>query len=157
MTLKQGDTMTDMVLSDQDGRMVALSSLLGPRGAVMYFYPKDNTPGCTQEAKDFQCLVDDFVRLGVTVTGISRDDPASHVKFRTAQGIGLTLLSDRDGRMCAAFGVWREKKNYGKTTMGIVRSTFILDHQGVVRQVYDNVRVDGHAEKVLADCRAMFV
>ncbi|MBF0416023.1 MAG: peroxiredoxin [Magnetococcales bacterium] len=156
MSLQPGDVITDMTLPDHDGREVALSSLPAANGMVLYFYPKDNTPGCTQEAKDFQCLVDEFARLGVSIVGVSQDSVASHVTFRTRQEIGFTLLSDQKRHVCEQFGVWREKTNYGKTSLGIVRSTFIVDVGGVVRKVYDNVRVKGHAERVLADCRAMF-
>ncbi|MBF0110350.1 MAG: peroxiredoxin [Magnetococcales bacterium] len=156
MSLKVGDAITDMILPDQDGQPVALSSLPGSNGAVLYFYPRDNTPGCTQEAKDFQSLIAEFDCLGVKIVGISRDGQASHAKFRSTQGLGFTLLSDSNGQICDQFGVWREKKSFGKTNMGLVRSTFIIDTGGVVRKIYDNVRVKGHAEAVLADCRALF-
>ncbi|MBF0174972.1 MAG: peroxiredoxin [Magnetococcales bacterium] len=156
MRLKVGDAITDMILPDQDGQGVALSSLPGPNGAVIYFYPRDSTPGCTQEAKDFQCLAAEFAGLGINIVGVSKDGPASHVKFRTNQGLEFTLLSDREGLMCEQFGVWREKKSFGKTSMGVVRSTFIVDTGGVIRKIYDNVKVKGHAAAVLADCRTLF-
>lgn len=156
MSLKVGDAITDMIIPDQDGQGVALSSLPGVHGAVIYFYPKDNTPGCTQEAKDFQCLVDDFAQIGMSIVGISRDATTAHVKFRTSQGLTFTLLSDQNGQLCEQFGVLREKTSFGKTAVGIVRSTFVVDVGGVVRKIYDNVRVKGHAEVVLADCRALF-
>ncbi|HAT49103.1 MAG: peroxiredoxin [Nitrospirae bacterium] len=156
MRLKIGDAITDMIIPDQDGQGVALSSLPGVHGAVIYFYPKDNTPGCTQEAKDFQCLVADFAQIGVNIVGVSRDAATAHVKFRTSQGLTFTLLSDQNGQLCEQFGVLREKTNFGKTAVGIVRSTFVVDTGGVVRKIYDDVRVKGHAEAVLADCRTLF-
>ncbi|HIJ83002.1 MAG: alkyl hydroperoxide reductase/Thiol specific antioxidant/Mal allergen [Magnetococcales bacterium] len=156
MSLKVGDAITDMVLLDQDGHSVALSSLPGSNGAVIYFYPKDNTPGCIQEARDFQGMASEFAGMGVNIVGVSRDNAASHVKFRANQGLKFTLLSDVGGAMCEQFGVWREKKNFGKTVMGLVRSTFVVDSGGVVRKIYDNVRVKGHVEAVLADCQVLF-
>lgn len=156
MSLKVGDAITDMILSDQDGRSVALSSLPGINGAVIYFYPKDNTPGCTLEAQDFQRLTPGFANLGVTIVGVSRDSSASHVRFRGNHGLEFTLLSDGDGQMCEQFGVLREKKNFGKVVVGVVRSTFVVDTGGVILKIYDNVRTKGHADTVLSYCQSLF-
>ncbi|MBF0212877.1 MAG: peroxiredoxin [Magnetococcales bacterium] len=136
---------------DQHQVQMPLRDRLGPKGAILYFYPRDNTPGCTLEANDFQTLSPAFAERGFTIIGISKDSVQSHVGFCAKQGLSFTLLSDGAGELCEAFGVWREKTQYGKTSMGLVRSTFIVDHQGVVRKVYNNVRTKGHAEAVLAE------
>ena len=119
------------------------------RGLVLFFYPKDNTPGCTTESKAFSALLGDFQEKGYDVVGISRDSIASHRKFIEKQDLRIPLASDEDGSVCEAFGVWVEKKMYGKTFMGIERSTFLVDPEGIVTDVWRKVRVKGHAEAVL--------
>ncbi|MBF0183425.1 MAG: peroxiredoxin [Magnetococcales bacterium] len=149
-----GQPIPDLTLPDQSGQTHPLPQLLGSQGAIFYFYPKDNTPGCTVEANDFQAYLSDFAALGYRVIGLSKDSVASHEKFCQKQNLTFTLLSDADGAACLAFGVWQEKKNYGKVSMGIVRSTFVVDAQGIVRRVYRAVRVNGHAQQLLADLQA---
>ena len=116
---------------------------------VVYFYPKDDTPGCTKEAQGFTALMPEFDRAGVAVLGISKDSVASHNKFATKYGLAVTLGSDSDGSMCDAFGVWVEKSMYGKKYMGIERTTFAIDADGKIAQIWPKVKVPGHAESVL--------
>ncbi len=128
---------------------------LGGQPYVLYFYPKDMTPGCTTEACDFR---DNLARLqaaGVTVYGASKDSLARHAKFIDKHGLTFPLLTDDDGSLCSAWGVWQEKKNYGRTYMGIVRSTFLVDGEGVVRGAWTKVRVKGHVDEVLAAAEAL--
>jgi thioredoxin-dependent peroxiredoxin len=116
---------------------------------VLYFYPKDDTPGCTTEAKDFSDLAKDFAKAGAAVVGVSRDTMARHEKFAAKHDLGITLGSDEDGTVCEAYGVWVEKKNYGRTYMGIERSTFLIGPDGKVIRIWRKVRVKEHAEEVL--------
>ncbi|KJS27113.1 MAG: hypothetical protein VR75_04410 [Hyphomonadaceae bacterium BRH_c29] len=116
---------------------------------VLYFYPKDDTPGCTTEAKDFSDLAKDFAKAGAAVVGVSRDTMARHDKFAGKHDLGITLGSDEDGTVCEAYGVWVEKKNYGRTYMGIERSTFLIGPDGKVIRIWRKVRVKEHAEEVL--------
>lgn len=116
---------------------------------VLYFYPKDDTPGCTTEAKDFSDLAKDFAKAGAPVVGVSRDTMARHEKFAAKHDLGITLGSDEDGTVCEAYGVWVEKKNYGRTYMGIERSTFLIGPDGKVIRIWRKVRVKEHAEEVL--------
>ena len=125
------------------------------RPAVVYFYPKDMTPGCTTEACDFRDRFDALTALGVLLVGVSPDAPRRHAAFREKYGLNFTLVSDPDSRICTAWGVWREKQNYGRTYMGVVRSTFLLDAQHQLVQQWENVRVKGHAEAVLSAARAL--
>ncbi|GAB0058511.1 Putative peroxiredoxin bcp [Candidatus Magnetaquicoccaceae bacterium FCR-1] len=149
--LQPGDTIPDLSAPDQNDQSLPLRQRLGAKGAVIYFYPKDNTPGCTVEANDFQTLGAEFAAKGFTVIGVSKDSIKSHVSFCTKYNLQFTLLSDTDGALCEAFGAWQEKKNYGKVYMGIVRSTFIVDGHGVVRKVYPSVKTAGHAAAVLGE------
>ncbi|MBF0295296.1 MAG: peroxiredoxin [Magnetococcales bacterium] len=149
--LASGEIIPDLAAPDQTGRSRGLRELLGERGGIVYFYPKDNTPGCTLEANDFQSLSGAFAQAGYTVIGISRDSVKSHAGFCAKHGLGFTLLSDGEGALCEAFGVWQEKTMCGKTSMGIVRTTFVVDAAGAVRRVYPNVKTKGHAAQVLAD------
>ena len=153
--LKIGDDMPDVTLPDQGETTHRLTDLLGENGGVVYFYPKDNTPGCTLEANDFQSLLSEFQTLGLSVTGISKDSVASHSRFCVKHTLSFTLLSDKDGHACEDFGVWQEKKNYGRTYKWLVRTTFLVDATGRVQKVYARVKTKGHAAQVLADARAM--
>ncbi len=155
MVLENGERIPEMTLLDQNGASRDLQALLGRSGAVIYFYPKDNTPGCTLEAKDFERLQGEFAGLGFSIIGISKDSVKSHGNFCQKQGLTFTLLSDGDGAACEAFGVWQEKKNYGRTYMGIVRSTFVVDGQGRVVKVYTKVKTKGHAETVLETVKGL--
>ncbi|MBF0175587.1 MAG: peroxiredoxin [Magnetococcales bacterium] len=151
--LQVGQNIPDSLAPDQFGKERRLYGLLGAKGGVIYFYPKDNTPGCTLEAQDFQAHGGDFQAMGYAIVGISKDSVPSHEKFCAKYQLGFTLLSDQDGRLCEGFGVWQEKKNYGKTYMGIVRATFVVDAHGLIQQVYPKVKTKGHAEQVLQDLR----
>ena len=125
------------------------------RKLVVYFYPRDNTPGCTREGEAFRDLHAKFRRAGATVIGISPDRLATHEKFRAKMRFPFELGSDEDRKVAQQFGVWKEKSLYGRKVMGIERSTFLIDAEGVLRQVWRKVRVDGHAEAVLAAVKAL--
>ena len=135
--------------SGGSGGTIALKDLKGKR-AVLYFYPKDDTPGCTTEAKDFTELKRKFSANGIVVVGVSKDSVAKHDKFADKHDLRITLASDEDGAICEKYDVWVEKKNYGRTYMGIERSTFLIDAKGKVAKVWRKVKVKGHAEAVLA-------
>jgi len=138
-----------------DGEKVCTKMHAG-KWLVVYFYPKDMTPGCTTESRDFQSLARAFEKEGALVFGVSKDSCESHRKFVTKEGLhDFRLISDESGALCDAFGVWKEKKNYGKTYMGIERSTFLVDPHGQVRARWEKVRVDGHAQAVLDTLRAL--
>ena len=129
-----------------------LTSLLSesPK-TLLYFYPKDNTPGCTLEAQDFTRLKKEFEVLGIQIVGVSKDSETSHAHFRDSCNLGITLISDEDGSLHEQFGVIGEKKNYGKIYVGVIRSTFLLDSSGNILQEWRNVKATGHAEKVLRE------
>ena len=146
--LEVGAKAPDFTLPDKDGNLVSLSSFLG-RKVVVYFYPRDNTPGCTREACAFAKANAEFAAKGVTVIGISKDSVASHQKFAQKYELPFLLLSDPELQAIQGFGVWQEKKNYGKVSMGVVRSTFVLDEQGVVEKVYAKVKPDTNASEIL--------
>lgn len=134
---------------DEKGAEVRLESFKGNKNVVLYFYPKDDTPGCTIEANQFTQYIDEFARHDTVVYGVSKDDCASHVDFINKFGLRVGLLADTDGALCEAYGVWQEKEKNGVKKMGIVRSTFIIDKEGIVRFVEYNVVADGHAQAVL--------
>lgn len=136
------------------GGRVSLETLKG-KAVVLYFYPKDDTTGCTREAIDFTALVDDFADAGAVVVGVSRDTVKKHDRFRDKHGLKVELASDEDGALCEAYGVWVEKTLYGRQYMGIERATFLIDAAGVVRRVWRKVRVAGHAAEVLDAVRAL--
>ena len=150
--LQVGDNAPDICLPNQDGEEVCLRDLRG-KWVVLYFYPKDNTPGCTTEAKDFTALLDKFEKLGAIVIGVSPDSIKRHQNFIQKQELKLTLLSDEEKIACQAFGCWQLKKNYGREYMGVVRSTFIIDPDGKIAAVWEKVKVKGHAEEVLQALR----
>jgi peroxiredoxin Q/BCP len=143
-----GGKAPSFALTDQAGREVTSESL---RGApyVLYFYPKDDTPGCTKEACDFRDRASAFGRKKVRVIGVSPDSTASHERFAKKYGLSFTLLSDPDKKLISAYGVWVKKQNYGREYLGVLRSTFLVDAGGVVRKAYRGVRVPGHADDVL--------
>lgn len=147
-----GDDAPDFDLTADDGRAIGLASLQG-RSAVLYFYPRDDTSGCTAEAKDFSRLAREFEKAGVTVIGISPDGVESHKKFKAKHGLDLRLASDTAKTAAEAFGVWVEKSMYGKTYMGVERSTFLIDGAGKIVKSWRKVKVPGHAEAVLAAAR----
>jgi len=147
-----GDAAPDFRM-DGDAGPIALADFAG-RKLVVYFYPKDDTPGCTTEGKAFSALKADFDAADTAIVGVSRDSVASHAKFRTKQGLTVALGSD-DGTVTEAFGVWVEKSMYGKKYMGIERATFLIGRGGIVAAVWPKVKVAGHAEAVLAAARAL--
>src|SRR5579863_391662 len=144
-----GKKIPDFSLSTTGGRQVKLSSLKG-RDVVLYFYPKDDTPGCTLEGKDFRDLHARFMRKGAVILGVSRDSLASHEKFCDKYGLTFDLLSDADEKLCKLFDVIKMKNMYGKKVRGIERSTFLIDGKGVLRREWRKVKVEGHAAEVLA-------
>ena len=146
--LDEGTKAPPFTLEDQDGKTVKLSDFKG-RKVVVYFYPKDDTPGCTKEACQFNEGLKDFEKLGIEIIGISPDKAAAHVKFRTKYGLEFSLLSDPERSTMEVYGAFGEKMMYGKKTMGVIRSTFLIDEKGVIVKAWYNVRADGHAAKVL--------
>ena len=146
--LNIGDKAPEFNLPDKDGNMVKLSDFKGKK-VVLYFYPKDNTPGCTRQACAFRNVMDVYENMGVKVIGVSKDSVASHKKFAEKYDLPFILLSDPELQAIQAFGVWQEKKNYGKVSMGIVRSTFIIDEDGVIEKVYPKAKPDTNAEEIL--------
>jgi peroxiredoxin Q/BCP len=151
---ENGGKAPDFTLPDAAGNAVRLSSLMGSP-VVVYFYPKDDTDGCTAEAKDFTCLIDAFKSAGADVLGISPDSPESHRQFQDKYGLGVRLLSDQSHAAAEAFGVWVEKSMYGRTFMGVERSTFLIDPEGKIVKSWRRVKVPGHAEEVLQAVRAL--
>lgn len=140
-------------LPTQSGELLASKSLSG-KPYILYFYPKDNTPGCTQEACEFQAELPSFEQLGVRVIGVSPDSAASHERFRSKYELSFDLVSDGDKELAQAYGVWALKKNYGREYWGIVRSTFLVSAKGVVLQAWRGVRVKGHVDEVLGALKA---
>ncbi len=137
-------------MADQDGSTVTLDSFAGRR-VLLYFYPRDATPGCTTEARQFGQLLDRFAKRGISVLGVSPDSPDSHTRFRSAEGIRFDLLSDPDHSVMESYGAWGEKTNYGKTIVGAIRSTVLVGADGRVERAWYNVRAEGHAQRVLKD------
>ena len=152
--LVQGDSAPDVALKDADGADFTLARYRG-KPVVVYFYPKADTPGCTNEAKDFTELASDFAALGVPVVGVSKDKPAKLRKFADKYGLTVTLASDEPGDACEAFGTWLEKSLYGRKYMGIERATFLIGADGVVARVWPKVKVKGHAAEVLEAAKAL--
>jgi peroxiredoxin Q/BCP len=147
--IEAGDRFPEFSLPDQDGNLVSLPDLLGTP-CVIYFYPKDNTSGCTQEACDFQAAEPKLSRARLRVIGVSPDSPSSHRRFREKQGLGFTLLADEHKRLARACGVWVKKVRTGREIQGIERSTFLVGPDGVIQRTWRGVRVDGHVAEVLA-------
>ncbi len=148
--LAAGDRAPAFTLPDQDGAKVSLSGLAGAP-VVVYFYPADDTPGCTKEACQFNDNLRAFSRAGVAVLGISPDDAETHRAFRSKFSLRFPLLSDPGHKVMERYGAWGEKTLYGKKMVGVIRSTFLVDSGGKIRRAWYNVRADGHAEKVLAE------
>jgi peroxiredoxin Q/BCP len=147
--IREGSRAPSFSLPDQAGRIVSSSSLAG-KPYVLYFYPKDDTSGCTREACGFRDSLRGFGSKGVKIIGVSPDSEASHARFAGKYGLPFTLLADTDRTLAKAYGVWAKKQNYGREYMGIVRSTFLVDKRGVVEKAWRAVRVDGHVDAVLA-------
>ena len=147
--LEIGMKAPEFTLSDKDGKAVSLSDFTGKK-VVLYFYPKDNTPGCTRQACAFAAAYEGFKSKDVVVIGISKDSSASHLKFAQKYDLPFILLSDPELQAIQAYGVWQEKKLYGKVSMGVVRTTFIIDEQGNIEQVMPKVKPDTNAAEILA-------
>lgn len=147
--LEVGTKAPDFTLLDKDGKTVSLADFAGKR-VVLYFYPRDNTPGCTRQACAFAQNFEDFRRQDIVVIGISKDSVASHLKFAQKYDLPFILLSDPELQAIQAYGVWQEKKLYGKVSMGVVRSTYIIDPQGLIEKVMPKVKPDTNAAEILA-------
>ncbi len=148
MALKVGAKAPSFTLATDGGGKISLKDLKGKK-VVLYFYPKDNTPGCTTEACDFRDDFPNFKKLKAEIIGVSKDSVASHDKFKLKHDLPFSLGSDPDGKVCEAYGVWQEKMLYGRKFMGIVRSTFVIDEAGILRCIWPKVKVKGHAEEVM--------
>lgn len=151
--MEVGAAIPDVQVTGADGATVALAAGVGP--LVVYFYPKDDTAGCTREAQDFSALAAAFASAGIRVLGISRDTSAAHAKFIAKHALTVALASDDDGSACAAFGVWGEKQLYGRTYLGIDRATFLFGADGRLARAWRKVRVAGHAQAVLDAATAL--
>lgn len=149
MTLKVGDKAPAFDLPTDGDKRLSLKSLKGKK-VVLYFYPKDSTPGCTQEGIDFSEMHAKFKRAGAVVVGASKDSVKRHDNFKEKYGFPFSLLSDEEGVLCEAYDVWVKKKNYGREYMGIERATFLIDEKGKIAHIWRKVKVKGHAEDVLA-------
>ncbi|MFM9940236.1 MAG: peroxiredoxin [Hyphomicrobiaceae bacterium] len=152
--VEDGKSAPDFDLPSDSGHNIKLSKLKG-RPVVVYFYPKDDTSGCTQQAKDFTSLTPEFAKAGVEVVGISPDSAASHTKFRKKHELAVKLAADEEKATATAYGVWVEKSMYGRKYMGVERSTFLIDAKGKVAKSWRKVKVPGHAEEVLAAAKAL--
>ncbi|MGQ0590734.1 MAG: peroxiredoxin [Sphingosinicella sp.] len=146
--LREDDRVPDVKLVDVDGNAISPSDFRGNK-LVLYFYPKDDTTGCTREAQEFSALADDFEKQGTWILGVSKDSPAKHRKFIDKYGLKVRLASDEDGTACEAFGTWIEKSMYGRKYMGIDRATFLIDRDGTIYRIWRKVKVPDHAEEVL--------
>lgn len=147
--LETGTKAPSFTLPDKDGNEISLEDFRGKK-VVLYFYPRDNTPGCTRQACAYAGVYEDFKAINAVVIGISKDSTASHQKFAEKYSLPFILLSDPELKAIQAYGVWQEKKNYGKVSMGVVRSTFVIDENGVIEKVMPKVKPDTNAEEILA-------
>lgn len=152
MEIEPGDPAPDFDLPSTEGSNIRLHDLRG-RKVVLYFYPKDMTSGCTRESCDFQAALPDFSKVDAVILGVSKDSVESHHRFREKEGLTFPLLSDADSDVAERYGVWKERTSYGRTTMGIERTTFVIDEQGRIAKVFPRVKVEGHADEVLAAVR----
>lgn len=150
-----GDPMPDIALEATDGGVVRPSDFRG-QTAVIWFYPKDDTPGCTTEARDFSALAGEFARAGVALLGVSKDRPERHRRFIARHELAVPLATDpAEGGLSDALGIWTEKQNYGRTYLGMVRTTYLVDAEGKIARVWEKVKVKGHAAEVLAAAKAL--
>ena len=156
MSVLEGQAAPDFTLPTTDGNVLRLSDLRGKK-VVLYFYPKDDTPGCTKEACSFRDNLGILQDMGVVVLGVSADSVASHQKFAQKYGLTFPLLADEGAQVATLYGVWKEKKQYGRTYMGIKRTTFLIDENGIVRRIFPKVKVDGHVEEVIEAIRSLEV
>jgi len=154
MSVTEGQIAPDFTLPATDGSTVRLLDLRGKK-VVLYFYPKDDTPGCTKEACAFRDNLGVLQSMGVVVLGVSPDSVASHQRFAQKYGLPFPLLADEGAQVATTYGVWKEKKQYGRTYMGIERTTFLIDENGIVQRVFPKVKVDGHVEEVIEAIRSL--
>ena len=152
--LAEGDLVPDVSLEGPEGKTIRPADFKGQK-LVLYFYPKDDTTGCTREAQDFSALAGEFEKSGTWLLGVSKDDARRHAKFTQKYDLKVPLATDTDGSVCEAFGTWIEKSLYGRKYMGIDRATFLIDRDGVVKRVWRKVKVAGHAEAVLEAAREL--
>jgi len=149
-TLKEGDKAPSFKLTSDSGDVISLKDLAG-KTVILYFYPKDLTPGCTQQACDFHASANVLKKKKAVVLGVSKDSVAMHLKFKSKYGLEFPLLSDPEGKACEAYGVWKEKSLYGRKYMGIERTTFVIGADGKIQKIYSKVKVKGHIDQVLED------
>jgi len=154
VSVKEGGRAPAFSLPAADGRMISLDELRRQGWVVLYFYPKDDTPGCTKEACAFRDMNAMFARVGAVIVGVSPDKTASHQKFQQKYALPFLLLSDEGAKVAAAYGVWKKKSLYGREYMGIERTTFLITPAGRIARIYPKVKVDGHADALLADLKA---
>lgn len=150
--VSEGEEAPDFSLQADGGREVSLGDYRG-RKVVLYFYPKDGTPGCTREAIEFRDIAKEFEKEGAVILGVSKDSIQSHEKFKRKHDLPFTLLSDPDGKVLDLYGVWKKRSLYGRTFMGTERTTFLIDEKGIIRKVYRKVKAKGHAQTCLLDLR----
>ena len=153
--LQKNQTAADFSSANQDNKIISLSDYQGRQNVVLYFYPKDDTTGCTIEANQFTSLIGEFAALDTVVIGVSKDSCQSHQAFIEKYGLKMDLLADTAGELCENYGVWQEKEKNGVKKMGIVRSTFIINKQGEIAEAIYGVSADGHAEQVLASIKGL--
>ncbi len=146
--LEVGKKAPDFKLKDQDGKTISLSDFKG-KNVVLYFYPKDDTPGCTKEACSFRDELPRFGKIDAVILGVSPDSVESHKKFAQKFELPFTLLSDENKKVVEAYDVWKEKNNYGKKYMGVERTTYVIDKDGRIKKIFNKVKVDGHSEEVM--------
>jgi len=151
--LAEGEEAPNFALKADDGREVSLSDYRGKK-VVLYFYPKDGTPGCTNEAKEFRDNIREFEKENAVILGVSKDSVDSHRKFKQKHGLPFTLLSDQEGKVLDQYGVWRKKSLFGRTFMGTERITFLIDELGIVKKIFRKVKVKGHAQVCLLDLKS---
>ena len=149
----EGEKAPEFTLEADYGRQVSLKDYLGKK-VVLYFYPKDNTPGCTTEAVEFRDVAEEFKKQGAVIVGVSKDSVESHKKFKEKHDLPFTLLSDPEGKVLDLYGVWKKKSLYGRTFMGTERTTFLIDEKGIVAKIYRKVKAKGHAQTCLLNLRA---
>ena len=154
MSVSEGDKAPAFSMTTDGGGTVSLKDLKG-QSVVLYFYPKDDTPGCTKEACAFRDLMPDFSGVDAAIIGVSKDSVKRHDNFKAKYELPFTLASDGDGSVCEAYGTWVQKKLYGREYMGIERATFLIDGKGVIRKIWHKVKVAGHAEEVLESAKAL--
>jgi len=150
--LEVGKKAPQFTLPDSDGNKVSLKDYLGQK-VVLYFYPKDNTSGCTREACDFRDSLSQFNKIKIAVLGVSKDSQSSHIKFRDKHDLNFPLLSDIETKVIQKYGIWKEKSMYGKKYMGVERSTFLIDEKGKIEKIYKKVKVTDHVSQILSDLK----